>query len=55
MPQGTSQPQSSHERLGSVKPKSNLTISGLEAAAEHGTSPLLKVKPVESFSFYPCI
>jgi len=51
MPQGTSQPGSSHIRLGSVKPQSNTSISGLEPAVEPYTSPLLKAKPVEPVSF----
>jgi len=55
MPQGTSRPGSSHIRLGSVKPQSNTTISGLEPAAEPDTLPLLKAKPVEPVSFYPCL
>ena len=55
MPQGTSRPGSSHIRLGSVKPQSNTTISGLEPATEPDTLRLLKVKPVEPVSFYPCI
>jgi len=55
MPQGTSRPGSSHIRLCSVKPQSNTSISGLEPAAEHDMSSLLKAKPVEPVSFYPCI
>jgi len=55
MPQGTSWPGSSHIRLGSVKPQSNSTISGLEPAAEPNTLPLLNVKPVEPVSIYPCL
>jgi hypothetical protein len=55
MPQGTSRPENSHIRLGSVKPQSNTSISGLEPAVEPDTSPLLKAKPVEASSFYPCI
>ena len=55
VPQGTSRPGSSHIRLGSVKPQSNTTISGLETAGEPDTFPLLKAKPVESVSFYPCL
>jgi len=55
MPQGTSQPGSSHIRLGSVKPQSNTTISGLEPAAEPDTLPLLNAKPVEPVSFYHCL
>jgi hypothetical protein len=55
MPQGISQPGSSHIRLGSVKPQSNMSISGLEPAAEPDTSRLLKAKPAERVSFYHCI
>jgi len=55
MPQGTSRPRSSHIRQGSVKSLSNTTISGLEPAAEPDTLPLLKAKPVEPVSFYPCL
>jgi len=55
MPQGTSRPGSSHIRLGSVKPQSNTMISGLEPAAKRDTLPLLKAKPVEPVSFYPCL
>jgi len=55
MPQGTSRPGSSHIRLGSVEPQSNTTISGLQPAAEPDTLPLLKAKPVEPGSCYPCL
>jgi len=55
MPQGTSRPGSSHIRLGSVKSQSNTTISGLEPDAEADMLPLLKAKPVEPVSFYPCL
>jgi len=55
MPQGTSRPGSSHIRLGSVKLQSNTTISGLEPATEPDTLPLLKAKPVETVSYYPCL
>jgi len=51
MPEGTSRPGSSHIRLGSVKPQSNTSISGLEPAVEPDTSPLLIAKPVELVSF----
>jgi len=54
MPQETSRPGSSHIRLGSVKLQSNTNISGLEPAIEPDTSPLLKAKPVEPVSFFPC-
>jgi len=53
--QRTSQPGSSDIRLGSVKPQSDTTLSGLEPAAEPDTSSLLKAKPVEPVSFYDCI
>jgi len=55
MPQGTSRPESSQIRLGSVKLQSNTGISGLEPAAERDTLSLQKVKPVAPASFYPCI
>jgi len=55
MPQGTSRLGSSHIRLSSVKLRSNTTISGLEPATEPDTLPLLKAKPVEPLSFYPCL
>jgi len=55
MPQGTSRPASGHIRLRSVKPQLNTTIYGLEPAAEPDTLPLLKAKPVEPVSFYPCL
>jgi len=55
MPQGTSRPGSSHIRLGSLKPQSNMRISGLEPAVEPDTSPLLKAKPVELVCLNPCI
>jgi len=55
MPHGTSRPGFSHNRLGSVKPQSNTTISGLEPAAEPDMLPLLKAKPAEQVTFYPCL
>jgi hypothetical protein len=58
-PQGTSRPGSSHIRLGSVKPQSKSSIPSGEPAAEPDSEPdsstLLKAKPVEPLSFYPCI
>jgi hypothetical protein len=54
-PQGTSPPGSSHIRLGSVKPQSKSCITGGEPAAEPDSSMLLKAKPIEPVSFYPCI
>jgi hypothetical protein len=54
-PQGTSRPGSSHIRLGSVKPLSQSSIPSGEPAAEPDSSMLLKAKPVEPISFYPCI
>jgi hypothetical protein len=54
-PQATSRPGSSHIRLGSVKPQSQLGIPRGEPAAEPDSSMLLKAKPVEPVSFYPCI
>jgi len=54
-PQGTSRPGSSHIRLGSVKLQSKSSIRSGEPAAEPDSSMLLKAKPVEPVSFYPCI
>jgi len=54
-PQGTSRPGSSHIRLGSVKPQSKSLLPGGEPAAEPDSSMLLKAKPIEPVSFYPCI
>jgi len=60
-PQVTSQPESSHIRLGSGKPQSKLSIPSGEPAAEPDSLTLLKAKPVEPVSsvepvsFYPCI
>jgi len=54
-PEGISQPGSSHIRLGSVKPHSKSSIPSGEPAAEPDSSMLLKAKPVEPVSFYPCI
>jgi hypothetical protein len=53
--QGTSRPGSSHIRLGSVMPQSKSSIPSGEPAAEPDSSMLLKAKPVEPVSFYPCI
>jgi hypothetical protein len=54
-PQGTSRPGSSDIRLGSVKLQSKSFIPGGEPAAEPDSSMLLKAKPIEPVSFYPCI
>jgi hypothetical protein len=54
-PQGTFQPGSSYIRLGSVKPQSRSSIPCGEPAAKPNLSMLLKEKPVEPVSFYPCI
>jgi hypothetical protein len=54
-PQRTYRPGSSHIRLGSVKPQSQLGIPNGEPAAEPNSSMLLKAKPVEPVSFDPCI
>jgi len=51
----TSWPGSSHIRLGSVKPQSKLRVPTGDPAAEPDSSPLLKAKPVEPVSFYPCL
>jgi len=53
--QGTSRLGSSHIRLGFVQPQSKSSIPSSEPAAEAESSPLLKAKPVEPVSFYPCI
>jgi len=50
-PQGTSRPGSCHIRLGWVKPQSKSSIP----SGEPDSSTLLKAKPVEPVSFYPCI
>jgi hypothetical protein len=42
-------------RLGSGKPQSKSTIPSGEPAAEPDSSMLLKAKPIEIVSFYPCI
>jgi len=55
MPRGTSRPGSSHIRLVSVEPQWKTIVSGLEPAAEADMFPLLKAKPVEPLSFYPCL
>jgi hypothetical protein len=54
-PQETSRPGSSHIRLGSVKPQTKTIIPSGEPAAEPDSSMLLKAKPLEPVSFYPCI
>jgi hypothetical protein len=54
-PQGTARPGSSHNRLGSVKLQSKSCIPGGDPAAESDLSMLLKAKPIEIVSFYPCI
>jgi hypothetical protein len=46
---------SSYTRLGSVKPQSKSSIPTGDSAAEPDSSMLLKAKPVEPVSFYPCI
>jgi hypothetical protein len=53
--QWTSGQGSSHIRLGSVKPLSKSFIPGGEPAAEPDSLMLLKAKPIEPVSFYPCI
>jgi hypothetical protein len=54
-PQGISPPGSCHIRLGSVTLQSKLSIPSGEPASEPDLSTLLKAKPVEPVSFYPCI
>ena len=53
--QGTSRSGSSHIRLRSVMRQSKSSIPSGVPAAESDSSSLLKVKPVEPVSFYPCI
>jgi hypothetical protein len=53
--EGTSRPRSSAIKLGSVKPQSKLRIPSGEPAAELGSSPLLKAKPVAPARIYPCL
>jgi hypothetical protein len=55
MPEATSLAGITHIWLGSVKPQSNTSISGLESATETDTSRLLQAKPVVTVSFYPCM
>jgi len=55
MPQVTSRAGSNHVRLGSVKLPWNTSIPGLQLATKSDSSLLLKDKPVEPVSFYPCI
>jgi len=53
--QGTSRPGSSHIRLGLVMLHSKSSIPSGELAAKPDSSMLLKAKPIEPVSFYPCI
>jgi len=55
MLQGTSRPGSSHMRLGSAKPQSNMSIPCLVPTTEPDSSLILNAKPVELISFDPCI
>jgi len=55
VPQGTSQPGSSHMRLGSGKPLSRNGMACLLPGVEPNSSPIQRVKHVEPVSFYPCI
>ena len=54
-PQGPFRPGSSHIRLSSVKPQSKSSIPSGVPASEPDSSMLLKAKPVEPVSLYPCI
>jgi len=54
MPQGTTRPESCHMRLGSANPKLDTGIPGHTPAVEIDSSRLLKAKPIEPVSFYPC-
>ena len=55
MPQATSWKVNSHVPLGSGKPQSNTSISGLAPAAELNSSLILNAQPVELISFHHCI
>jgi hypothetical protein len=55
MPLGTSRPGGTHICLTSMKVRSKMSIPGLVPTAKPDTSPLLKAKPVEPVSNYPCI
>jgi hypothetical protein len=55
MLQVNSRPGSSYIRLDLAKPQLNSSIPSCEAAMEHNVPTLLKVKPVEPVSCYPCI
>jgi hypothetical protein len=53
--EGTACPGCSHIRLGSVKLQSKSSIPSCEPAAEPDSSPLLKAKPLDRGSIFPCI
>jgi len=55
LPQGTSRPGSSHNRLGLVNPQLRTRISGHQPAAKGDMSPVLRAKSIEPVSFYPCM
>jgi hypothetical protein len=55
MPQRIFRPGSSHIRLALVKPQSKSSIPCREPAAKSNLLMLLKAKPFEPVSFYPCI
>jgi len=55
MPPGTSQPGSSHMRLGSGRLQSNKRIVSLPPDVEPDSSPIEKDKPIEPVCLYPCI
>jgi len=55
MPQCTSQPESSHMRVGSGKPKSPECISSLLPGAEYDSSQITYATPVQPGSTYHCI
>jgi len=55
MTQGTTRPGSSHIRLGSVKAQSKPSIPSDKPAVEPDSWMLLKAKPVEPESVYPCL
>jgi len=55
MPQGTSQPGSSHMRLSSGKPQSDTGEDGPAPPAMPDPLHMLKVKPVEPVTFDDCM
>jgi len=54
MPQGSSQPGSSHMRLGSTKSQSHKCIAFSLSDTGPNLLPINNMKPIEPVSFYPC-